>query len=212
MTLSVTLRRAIATALFGAIAIVAFKVLVTPGLDPEKYLTAALALATAVSGWFVVETVLEMRETREAAYRPVLIPFARVTDHDQNTGVLGVKNAGLGPAMEVNVAMRYGEDYGSYVFTLETTLLAAGEERPIRVGSIQFDKKFHPDLWEGRTFRLKGTCKDVRGAVHRVSSSVKANEGWSAEADRSKPVDEHGRPLPPLREPTDLKDTDGAED
>lgn len=182
-------RRAIATALFGAVAIMAFRAMVTPGAGALDYLTGALTFATAVYGWFTSEMVAEMQAAREADVAPILVPYVKIVDQEKNQGWWGIKNVGRGPALGVNVTLSYGEEYGSYRFTLESTVLGPGEE-------VFAHRKFHADLWRGRTFSLKGTCQDVHRMTHAVDVSVSANAGWTPTVNRDNPVDEFGQPVP----------------
>jgi len=107
--MGLTFRRAVATALFGIVAIMALKALLAHGASAAEYLTGALAFATAVYGWFTSETVTELQMAREATIAPILIPFVKILDRWNNQGSWGVKNIGLGPALEVNVSLSYGK-------------------------------------------------------------------------------------------------------
>jgi hypothetical protein len=175
--LSDTIRRAVAAVLFGIVAIMAVKSLLDPHAD---HLTAALVFATAVSGWFVAETVVSMEVARRATFRPVLVPHVQAAPGHAGAVLWGVRNVGQGPALDVNVTLAWAE---GLVFELRRPVLAAGDSSFVtdpqrNEPSLAFEplRQTHPVL------SLTGSCRDVAGTHHEVNLTAPFADEWRRDA------------------------------
>lgn len=175
--MSVTIRRLVATILFGIVAIVGVKVLFTPGLDGVLYLTAALAFATAVYGWFTSEVVTEMQVARVAASRPVLVPVVEEVPPWNGMVRYGVRNVGSGPAIAIDVILGYRE---TLRFRLRTPAIAPGETRFVRTSEGRGQDLILPGdkAPADAQLVLQGSCRDLAGRLHSVRESVPFVDAW----------------------------------
>lgn len=125
-----------------------------------------------------VEAVEEMRRARAASIRPRLVPFAERVDPRQRQMRWGVKNVGVGPALSVDVRLRWWERMPR---RLRCTLIEPGEVRLVKVCGDDL----HPDLIDPENFVeeelvliLVGTCKDVADEVHAVDERAPLLDQW----------------------------------
>jgi len=155
-------------------------------------LTGLLVLITAFYAWQTrkmvgemeatrvaqAAAVDEMRRTREASIRPVLVPHTELLDPRQPQVFFGIKNVGRGPAIAVDVVLRWVE---LMRFRLRCPVLEPGEVRLVKVGTYGTDPDpINPETHEAgeRTLRLTGRCEDVAGVVHAVDSRAPLFDQW----------------------------------
>ena len=123
------------------------------------------------------DAVEEMRHTREAEVRPVLVPHAALREPGQPLVHFGVKNVGRGPALSVDVIIRWTE---LQRFRLRCPVLEPGEVRIVKYSGwpsgVTQDPALIPEA--ERTLRLTGKCLDVGGATHPVDTRAPFFDHW----------------------------------
>jgi len=175
--MGVTVRRVVATILFGIVGIMALKAMLAPGAGPIEYLTASLAFATAVYGWFTSETVAEMQAARVAASRPVLVPVVEEVPPWNGLVRYGVRNVGSGPAIAVDVTLGYLE---ALRFRLRTPAIEPGEIRFVRTIEGRAEDLIVPrdNTPAGVELVLEGSCRDSSGGSLLVRERVPFVDAW----------------------------------
>jgi len=178
------IRRALSLVLFGAVAIMSFKALFTRGLSATEYLTAALAFATAVYGWFVSETVIEMQLARSAQLLPRIVPTLHIHGLE-GRGWPRLLNVGPGTAfdLELQLSLTPGGDSWEW----KHPAMAAGDtkdfspkedlassDQSIRNTLLRLDK-----LTERyQFFTVEGSCINALGNRLRIRAKYDIRDYW----------------------------------
>ncbi|MEK7348970.1 MAG: hypothetical protein AABZ94_08865 [Candidatus Eisenbacteria bacterium] len=128
--------------------------------------------------------VEEARKSRAAVFRPILVPVFRELEGDEKffTGYKlrwGIENIGPGPALDVDVTIRYGR----LARRLQRPMIRSGETRRVLdgEGSPRLDLRESDDF----TVYLEGTCRDAYGEPHDVWAALPVADRWESPAPAS---------------------------
>lgn len=160
-----------------------------PELTPTEWLTVVLVIITAFYAWQNVRMVKEMRAARGVSVLPRLVPSLKVVAPD--VAWMRVTNAGLGPALDVRVALTL--EPAGWTIDWRAHVVAPAETHdfiPTRPAlAVVETVRLTALTQEFSHIRLRGECRDALGEKHKVDERIEIREWWKLLQDAHHLVD-----------------------